>query len=77
MHPTGTFTSMTRSHSQQVGGGFERSLKECEGCSVAKEVGKPIGRTTSTREDKVFNRLLVDVYGEKSLRRLEESGTCY
>ncbi|CAM9894135.1 unnamed protein product, partial [Ascophyllum nodosum] len=37
----------------------------CEGCSVAKGLGKPIGRTTSTKADKVFGRLFVDICGKK------------
>ena len=46
------------------------SLRECEGCSVAKGLGKPIGRTTSTRADKVFGRLFVDICGEKSVESI-------
>ena len=45
---------------------LEGSLRECEGCSVAKGLGKPIGRTTPTKADKVFGRLFVDICGEKS-----------
>ena len=41
----------------QLGGVLEGSLRECEGCSVAKCLGKPIGRTTSTRVDDVLLNL--------------------
>ena len=55
------YEKLLRSTAKQLGVGFEESLKECEGCSVAKGLGKPIGRTTSTRADKVFGRLFVDI----------------
>ena len=42
------------STAKQLGGVLEESLRECEGCSVAKRLGKPIGRTTWTRADKVL-----------------------
>ena len=45
-----------RSTAKQLGGVIERSLRECEGCSVAKGLGKPIGRTASMRVDKVLLR---------------------
>ena len=41
------------------------------GCSVAKGLGKSIGRTTSTRVDKVFGRLFFDIFcGEKSVESI-------
>ncbi|CAM9984420.1 unnamed protein product, partial [Ascophyllum nodosum] len=49
---------------------LEGSLRECERCSVAKGLGKPIGRTTSTRADKVFGRLFVDICGAKSVESI-------
>ena len=55
---------------KQLGVDLEVSLRECEGCSVAKGLGKPIGRTTSTRADKVFGRLSVDICGEKSVESI-------
>ena len=42
---------LLRSTAQQLSAVLEGTLKECEGCSVAKGFGKPIGRTTSTRAD--------------------------
>ena len=54
---------LLRSTARQLGVVLEESLRECEGCSVAKGLVKPIGRTTSTRTDKVFGRLLVDICG--------------
>ena len=39
------------------------------GCSVAKGLGKPIGRTTSTRVDKVFSRLSFRFVEKGMLRR--------
>ena len=47
---------LLRSTANQLGMVLGGSLRECEGCSVAKGLGKPIGRTTSTRADKVFGR---------------------
>ena len=58
------------STAKQLGVVLEGSLKECEGCSVAKFLGKPIGRTTSTRADKVFGRLFVDICGERSIESI-------
>ena len=49
---------------------LEGSFGEYEGCSVAKGLGKPIGRTTLTRADKVFGRLFVDS-GETSVASIE------
>ena len=46
---------------------LEGSLRELEGCSVAKGLDKPIGRATSTREDKAFGRLFVDMCCETSV----------
>ena len=61
---------LLRSTTQQLGVVLEGSLRECEGCSVAKGLGKPIGRTTSTRADYVFGRLFVDICGEKSVEAI-------
>ena len=49
---------------------LEGCLRECEGCSVAKGLDKPIGRTSSTRADKVFGRLFVDICGVKSVESI-------
>ena len=65
MHET-----LLRPTARQVGIVLEGSLRECEGCSVAKRLGKPIGRTTSTRADKVFSRLFVDVCEAKSVESI-------
>ena len=43
-----------RSTAKQLGGVLEVSLRKHKGCSVAKGLGKSIGRTTSTRVDKVL-----------------------
>ena len=61
---------LLRSTAKQLGVVLEGSLRECEGCSVAKGLGKPIGRTTSTRTDKVFGRLFVDICGTKSVESI-------
>ena len=62
---------LLRSTAKQVGVVFEGSLRECEGCSVAeKGLGQPIGRTTSTRANKVFGRLYVDICGAKSVESI-------
>ena len=58
------------STAKQFGVVLEGSLRECEGCSVTKGLGKPIGRTTSTRADKVSVRLFVDIYVEKSVESI-------
>ena len=55
---------------KQLGVVLDGSLRECERCSVAKGLGKPIGRKTSTRVDKVFSRLFVDICGEKSVKSI-------
>ena len=60
---------LLRSTAKQLGvilEGSEGSLRECEGCSVTKGFGKPIGRTTSTRADKVLVVCSV-TFVEKSL----------
>ena len=62
---------LLRSTARQVGVVLEGSLRECEGCSVAKGLGKPIGRKTSTRTDKVFGRLFIDICGTKSVESIE------
>ena len=62
---------LLRSTAKQVGVVLERSLRECEGCSVAeKGLGQLIGRTTSTRANKVFGRLYVDICGAKSVESI-------
>ena len=61
---------LLRSTARQVGVVLEGSLKECEGCSVSKGLGKPIGRKTSTT-DKIFGRLFVDICGTKSVELIE------
>ena len=43
-----------RCTAKQLGGVLGGCLREREGCSVAKSLGKPIGRTTSTRAEKVL-----------------------
>ena len=55
---------LLRSTAKHLGVVLEGSLRECEGCSVAKDLGKPIGRTTSTSAEKVFGCFL------------EENDTC-
>ena len=55
------------STAKQLGVVLEGSLRECEGYSVAKGLGKPTGRTTSTRADEIFGRLFVDTCGQKSV----------
>lgn len=35
---------------------------------MAKGLGKPIGRITSTRVDKVFSRLIDDICGRKTVK---------
>ena len=58
---------LVRSTAKQLGLVLEGSLSKCEGCSVAKgHLGKPINRTTSTRTDKVFGRLFVDICAQNS-----------
>ena len=52
---------MLRFTAKQFGVVLEGSSRECEGRSVAKGLGKPIGTTTSTRVEKVFGRLFVDI----------------
>ena len=56
---------------KQLGIVLEGSLRECEGYSVAKNLGKPIGRTTSTRADRAFGRLFFDICGEKFVSSIE------
>ena len=59
-----------RSTAKQLGVVLEGSLRECEGCALAKGLGKPIGRKTSARTDKVFDRLFVDICGTKSVESI-------
>ena len=63
---------LLRSTAKQFGVVLEGYLRECEECSVPKGLGKPIGRTTSTRADKAFRRLFVDICGEKSFESIGE-----
>ena len=49
---------------------LEESLRECEGCLVAKDLGKPIGRTTSTRADKVSIYLIWSFFGRRLRRKV-------
>ena len=44
---------LLRPTAKQLGVVLEGSLRECEGCSVAKGLGKPISRTTSTRQGSI------------------------
>ena len=71
-----------RSTATLLGVVLEWTLRECEGCSVANGLGKPIGRTTSTRADKVFGRLFVEICGQKSVASICDdfsrfTWTCY
>lgn len=62
------------STTKQLGIVLEGNLEEHERCSVTKGLGKLIGRTTSTRVEKIFGRLFVDV-GKKvvaSIRSLTQ-----
>ena len=71
---------LLRSTAKQLGVVLEGFLRVCEGCSVAKVFGKPIGRTTSTRADKALGRLFVDICRQKFVevdRRKTIPGTCY
>ena len=53
---------LLRSTAKQLRVILEGSLKECDGCSVAKGCDKPIGRTTFTRRaNKVIGCLFVDI----------------
>ena len=61
---------MLRSTTKQLGVVLEVYLRECEGYSVANDLGKPIGRTTSTRADKIFGRLFVNICGGKSVESI-------
>ena len=62
---------LLRSTAKQHGVVLEGSLRECEGYSVAKGLGKPIARTASTRADKIFGRLLFDqICGKKSVESI-------
>ena len=65
-----------RSTAKQLGLVLEGSLRECGGCSVAKGVGKPIVRTTSTRADEVFVRFSSTFEDNRLLSRSEEKDTC-
>ena len=65
-----------RSTAKQLGVVLEGSLRECEGCSVAKGLGKPIGRTSLTKVDKIFGRLFVDSCGETSAASIAGNNTC-
>ena len=62
---------LLRSAAKQLGVVLEGSLKEYDGCSVAKGYDNPIGRTTFTRVNKVFGCLFVDICGEKSVALIE------
>ena len=64
------YRKLLRSTAKQLGLVLEGSLRGCEGCSVAKYLGKTIGRTTSTKAVKVFGRLFVDICGEKSVESI-------
>ena len=61
------YEKLFRSTDKQLRVVVEGPLKVCDGCLVAKGFGKSIGRTTSTRADKVFGRLFVDICGETSV----------
>ena len=52
---------LLRSTAKQLGSVLKGFLRECEGCSVATCLGKPIDITSSTKADKVFGRLFVDI----------------
>ncbi|CAM9871733.1 unnamed protein product, partial [Ascophyllum nodosum] len=71
MSHTHLHEKLLRSTTKQLRVVLEVSLRECEGCSVANDLRKPIGRTTSTRVDKIFGRLFVNIYGEKSVESIE------
>ena len=55
---------LLRSTAKQLGVVLEGTLRECEGYSVAKSLGKLIDTSTSTRADTVISRLFVDVCEE-------------
>ena len=52
------------------------TLRECEGCSIAKGRAKPIATTTGTRAVKPGGRGFLDVCGEKSVQLIGGRSTC-
>ena len=46
------------------------TLRECQGCSIAKGRAKPIATTTGTRAVKPGGRVFLDVCGEKSVQSI-------
>ena len=52
------------------------TLRECQGCSIAKGRAKPIATTTGTRAVKSGGRVFLDVCGEKSVQSIEGKKTC-
>ena len=46
------------------------TLRECQGCSIAKGRAKPISTTTGTRAVKPGGRVSLDVCGEKSVQSM-------
>ena len=46
------------------------TLRECQGCSIAKGRAKPIATTTRTQAVKPGGRVLLDVCGEKSVQSI-------
>ena len=69
--------TLLRFPAKQLGVVLERYLRECEGCSVAKGLGKPIGRTTSTSQGPIRYLVVCSLtFVEQSLlSRSEENDT--
>ena len=51
-------------------------LRECPGCSIAKERAKPISTTTETRTVNPGGRVFLDLCGEKSAQSIGGRRTC-
>ena len=66
----GHIKGLQRETAKQRNVNFTGTLRECEGCSIAKGLAKLIATTTGTRTIKPGGRVFLDVCGEKSVQSI-------
>ena len=57
-----------RGRAKQRNANLTGTLRECQGCPIAKGRAKPISKTTGTRAVKPGDRFLLDACGEESVQ---------
>ena len=74
-HRTYAHEVLLKKTAEQQGVNFSGELHECQGCSMAKGLRKPIARSTHTRADRKLQRVIVNLSGKMTVPNIGENGT--